>query len=72
MSTQRIFGLVILAAGITVLVIGLNATDSLGERVRDGFTGHYSDKTTWFIVGGICGIVVGVGLAWFGGRKILG
>lgn len=73
MKTQLILGLAILAAGITLLVIGLNASDSAGEQIREGFTGHYSDKTTWFIVGGICGIVGGAGLALFGGGgKFLG
>ena len=69
MNTQRIIGLVILAAGIAVLVMGLNASDSAGEQIREGFTGHYSDKTAWFIVGGICGIVGGVALSAFGGRS---
>ena len=73
MTHQRIVGLAILAAGITILVIGLNASDSMGEQIREGITGHFSDKTTWFIVGGICGIIGGIALALFGGgRKVLG
>lgn len=72
MAIQRIVGLVILAAGIVVLIMGLNASDSAGEQIREGITGHYSDKTTWFIVGGIVAIVAGAALAAFGGRKVLG
>jgi uncharacterized membrane protein YidH (DUF202 family) len=73
MTTMRMIGLVILVAGIALLVMGINASDSPGEQIREGITGHYSDKTTWFIVGGICAIVGGSALGVLGGgRKILG
>ncbi|MFW5799158.1 MAG: DUF3185 family protein [Planctomycetota bacterium] len=58
----------ILVAGVVLLVLGLNATDTFGEEVRQEFTGEYSDQTVWYIVGGSAGIVVGGGLAVFGGK----
>ena len=72
MTTQRIIGLVVAVAGVALLVMGLNASDSAGEQIREGFTGHYSDKTTWFIVGGIGAIVGGAALGLLGGRRALG
>ena len=68
MNVFRILGLGLLAVGIVLLVLGLQATDTFGEEVRKEFTGDYSDDTTWKIVGGIAGIVVGGALALFGGR----
>lgn len=70
MSTPRIAGLVVAVVGIVLLVMGLNATDSLGENIHEGLTGRFTDKTTWFIVGGIAAIVGGGALAFVkGGRR---
>lgn len=59
MKTNLIIGVVLAAVGLTLLIMGLNATDSMGERVTEGVTGHYTDKTTWFIIAGIAGLVAG-------------
>ena len=61
-------GLAILIGGIVLLVMGLNASESVAESVHESVTGRYTDTTTWYIVGGIAGIIVGGGLAMFGGR----
>jgi hypothetical protein len=34
--------------------MGLQATDSIGEKIHEGVTGRYTDSTTWYIVGGDC------------------
>ncbi|MCE9533435.1 MAG: DUF3185 family protein [Planctomycetes bacterium] len=68
MCNSRIIGLVILAAGIALLIFGINATNSVSERIVEGFTGRYTDKTTWYLMGGIAGIVGGGALSLFGGR----
>ncbi len=60
MSNNLIIGLVLLAVGITLLVMGNNMTESAGEGIRHAFTGDYSDKTTWFIIGGVAATVGGV------------
>jgi ABC-type dipeptide/oligopeptide/nickel transport system permease subunit len=62
----RIIGMGLLAAGVVFLVLGLQATDELGEEVARELTGEYSDDTQWKIIGGIVGIVIGGGLALFG------
>lgn len=71
MSSQRIFGFALLVAGVIVLVFGLQATDSVSESVKEGVTGTYTDKTTWFIVGGAAAVIVGGLMAGFGGRRPL-
>ena len=68
MAIWRIVGLGLLAVGIVLLVLGVQATGALTESVRKDVTGNYSDQTTWYIIGGVAGIVVGGGLALFGGR----
>ncbi len=69
MSTNLIVGVVLVAVGIALLVMGMNATESVGERLTEGVTGHYSDRTTWYIIGGIAGIVAGGALAFISARK---
>lgn len=69
MSSQRILGLLLLVAGVVLFLFGLNATESVGEEVREGLTGRFSDKTTWYIVGGAAMAVVGFMLSAVGGRR---
>jgi hypothetical protein len=71
MSSARILGVVLLVIGIILLVLGLQATDSLGERLSNTFTGHWSDKTNFYIVGGAAAAVVGAVLTLMGGGKAL-
>ena len=64
----RIIGLVLLAVGIALLVMGFSATDTTGETLRKEFAGHYSNRTTWYLILGLVGAFVGTGLAIFGPR----
>ena len=69
MGMVRILGLVLLAIGIVLLIFGYNASQSVGERIVEGVTGHYTDQTMWYLIGGVAAVVGGVGLAvWGGGR----
>jgi drug/metabolite transporter (DMT)-like permease len=66
MRTQWIIGLVLLVVGLVLLYFGYNATQSVGEQVVEGLTGRFSDKTMWYLLGGIAAIAGGVALAFFG------
>lgn len=71
MSPPRIIGIIILVVGVVLLVFGLQATDSLGERLSNTFTGHWTDKTNFYIVGGIAGVIGGTLLCMYrGGRSL--
>lgn len=58
---NRIISLVLLACGITLLIYGGIASDSIGSGFSRLFTGSPTDKTIWLFVGG--GVVTVVGLA---------
>ncbi len=58
MSQQRIIGIVLIVVGVVVLMFGLNAKDSLGDQVSEAVTGRFTDRTMWYIIGGIALIVV--------------
>jgi hypothetical protein len=67
MSSQRIFGLILLVVGALLLLLGLNATDSVTESVKEGVTGRYTETTTWYLVGGGAMALLGLALTVFGG-----
>jgi ABC-type dipeptide/oligopeptide/nickel transport system permease subunit len=66
MNNNQILGLVLLVAGLIFLLLGLRATESFGETIKEGLSGRYTDKTTWYIVGGSVATIVGAGMAFFG------
>lgn len=68
MSGTRIAGIVILVVGAFLLILGINAADSFGEQLVEGLTGKFSDQTTWYIVLGLAGTVLGLLMALFGGQ----
>jgi divalent metal cation (Fe/Co/Zn/Cd) transporter len=68
MNSQRIAAIVLLVVGVVLVVVGINASDSLADRWSNFFTGHYTDTTVWYIVAGIACAVVGLILVSFGRR----
>lgn len=69
MNSQRILGLVLLVVGVTILLFGLNATDSVADNVKEGLTGRFSDKTMWYLLGGAALAVAGGAMTLFGGGR---
>lgn len=55
--------------GIILLVMGLNASDSLASGFSEFFTGSPTDKAIWLIIGGVAALIIG-GLGFLrGGRS---
>lgn len=59
----RVISLAVLAGGVVLLVMGLNASNSFGSEVSRVFTGSPTDRTMTLIVAGVV-LCVG-GLAGF-------
>ena len=58
---NKILSLALLAAGVVLVIYGLNASDSIGSSFSRVFTGNPTDKTIWFLVGGIVAVALGAG-----------
>ncbi len=71
MNPQRIAGIVLLIVGVILLVVGMNASDSVADRMSNFFTGHFTDTTVWYLVGGVAAAVGGLMLLMFGGGKAM-
>lgn len=70
MQPQRIFGIALLVIGTALFIFGLNASDSLTNSLSEFFTGHFTDTTTWYLLGGLALAIVGLGLAVSSGRVL--
>jgi len=56
--------LALLAGGILLIILGINASNSFGSDISRFFTGSPSDEAMWMLVGGVAAAVVGLfGLA---------
>ena len=64
MPQNKLIGLVLLAIGIVLLVMGYNSAQSVGSQFRQAFTGSMSDKEMLFYFGGAILTAVGAYLAF--------
>jgi hypothetical protein len=68
MSTNRVVGVVALVIGIVLLVFGTQSANAPVDQVSSFFTGHFTDQTMLYLIGGIALTVVGGALTLFGRR----
>ena len=66
---MRLFGLVLLVVGVVLMIIGFNASDSVADRVSETFTGHFTDRTTGYLVGGGAAALMGAVMLFMGRRR---
>lgn len=51
--SNRMLGIVLLVIGVGLLVVGVNSSNSVADKVSETFTGRFTQATTWYILGGI-------------------
>lgn len=61
--------LAVLAGGIVLLVMGLNASNSFGSDVSRFFTGNPTDRAVWMITGGVVLTIGGIAGFAVGSKK---
>lgn len=57
---NKALSLALVAGGILLIVLGLNASNSLSSDVSRFFTGSPTDKAIWMMVGGVVAAVAGM------------
>ena len=68
MSTQRIFGIVLLVIGVILLIVGMNASHSAADQISNTFTGRFTHETAWYIFGGGAAALGGLLMVLVGAR----
>ncbi len=53
------FGIALLFVGIILIVMGLQASDSIGSDFSRFFTGAPSNKSVWLTLGGVGSLIAG-------------
>lgn len=64
---NRILPIALMAGGIALMIIGINATNSFSSDVSRFFTGSPTDKAVWMLIGGIAATAAGLFLTVRGG-----
>ena len=57
---NKAVSIALLAGGIVLIVIGVNATKSFSSDVSRFFTGSPTDKAVWMLIGGIVAASMGL------------
>lgn len=60
----RLLGVIAFAAGIVLIVLGVQAWNSTASDVSRFFTGEPTNRAVWYLLGGIALVLTGGGVAW--------
>lgn len=71
MNNQRLLGVLLLVVGVVLLIMGISASESAADRLSSFFSGHFTDVTTWYILGGAVTAAVGLVMLLRGGREAI-
>ncbi len=69
MTNDRIIGITLLAAGAALLAIGYRSSGTPVDQISEAFIGRYTDRTMWYIVGGIAAMIGGGLMAMRGSKS---
>lgn len=72
MKPNLIIGIVALVVGAGLLIVGINASNSVADQISNTFLGRFTQATTWYIIGGLGSAVFGVLMIVLGagGKKL--
>jgi len=66
---NKIVSLALLAGGVALIILGINATNSFSSDLSRFFTGSPTDKAIWMLIGGIVAAVAGLALTLRGAKQ---
>ena len=67
---NKLIYVALLAGGIALIVMGVNATNSFSSDVSRFFTGSPTDKAVWMVIGGVVASLAGLTMLWRNPRQI--
>lgn len=61
---NKIISIALLVGGLSLMIIGINATNSFSSDVSRFFTGSPTDKAVWMLIAGFIAAGVGLTFTW--------
>ena len=58
---NKILFIALLVVGVVLLVLGVNASESISSDLSRLFTGEPTDKAIWLLIGGGLAVIAGLG-----------
>lgn len=58
-TMNKSISIAILVAGVVLLILGFNASESLGSEISEMFTGTPTEQSIWLLILGIIGVIAG-------------
>tara|TARA_R110002072_G_scaffold260612_4_gene419067 strand:- start:1084 stop:1296 length:213 start_codon:yes stop_codon:yes gene_type:complete len=68
MTQSKMLGFIALAIGIVLLIFAWQGSNAPVDQITEALTGSYSDRTMWFLIGGIAASLGGLFLLAFGNK----
>lgn len=62
----RIIGLVAVAVGVILLMFAYNASNAPVDQISNTLTGHFTDNTMLYLIGGVSALIGGGALVMSG------
>lgn len=66
MTTKRIVGIALLAAGLALLFLGYQSSQGMDDQFSEALTGEYTDSTMWYWVLGAIATAAGAAMLVLG------
>ena len=67
---NKLISLALLAGGIVLIVMGVNASSSFSSDVSRFFTGSPTDKAVWMVIGGVVASLAGLAMLWRSPKQV--
>jgi hypothetical protein len=67
---NMIFGFVLVAVGVVLLLFGWQQAESPVDQVTEFFTGRFTEGTMLYLIGGVAALVAGLALLLAGRRGV--
>ena len=61
---NKFASLALLAGGLVLIIMGINATNSFSSDVSRFFTGSPTERAVWMLIGGMLAALVGLAMLW--------
>jgi hypothetical protein len=69
---NRIISLPLVVGGVVLMIVGINAMNSVNSDVSRFFTGSPTDEAVWMLIGGGVAIVAGLTITLRSGKQTRG